>query len=201
MRSVALLLLALLLASPAWGEPRFAAQLDPQQDLVVRRTIVPSPAQPHGEVQVVRRGELVVIQILLTSRVLKRVVAAIHTKEEKRWPQGSDGHAGSLRYRDELYKAVEHSWQAFRQRDDTTDKSQLLAIEFIVGERLNLIALSLPQLDGGLGRLRVRGKQVLAVWSAPRSYVQANSAAIAADNFSLDEQQAAAWLAEVQQEP
>jgi len=189
-----LLATCLLTVSTAWGSPRFASQLTPENDLVVRRMIVPSPEQPHGEVQVIQRDGLVVVQTVLASRLLKRVAAAISAKELKRWPEGSDGYAGSLRYRDELYRAVGEAWQIFRKRQDTSDKFQYLAIEFIVGERYNLIALSLPVLDGPYGKLVVKDKRVVAVWSAPRDYVLANSAVIIADNFDQGEKQAAQWL-------
>ncbi len=190
-------LLLLLLPVPALAAPRFEAQLDPHHDRIVKRAVVPDPGQPQGEVQVIRRGALVVVQTVLASRVLKRLAAAVAAKEEKRWPAGSPGHAGSLRYRDELYQAVGQAWDAFRQRDDRAETRQFLTIEFILGARQALIALSLPKLAGVAGGLQVVDKQVLSVWSAPRDYVVRNSAAIVADNFPLDEAAAAAWLAEL----
>jgi len=190
--------MVLLLAFSAWGaESRFTAQLEPGHDRVVQRVVVPSVEQPQGEVQVVRRDELVVVQTLLASRVLKRVAGAIAAKETKSWPPGSAGHVGSLRYRDELYQAVGKAWQSFRQRTDREDLRQFLAIEFILGPRHNLVALSLPNYDGTVGSLIVKDKQLLAVWSAPRDYVRLNSAAIVADNFNLDTQAAAELLARV----
>jgi len=192
------LVLLLLAVSTAWGaEPRFAAQLDPSHDRVIERVVVPTREQPQGEVQVVRRGELVVVQTLLASRLLKRVAATIDAKEQKSWPPGSDGYAGSLRYRDELYQAVARSWQDYRQREDRSETRQRLVIEFILGPRHSLVALSLPVYTGEPGNLQVVDKQVVSVWSAPRDYVRLNSAAIVADNFNLDTQAAAKLLERV----
>jgi len=181
----------------AWAAPRFDQQLDPSRDRVVQRVVVPSREQPQGEVQIVRRGERLVVQTLLASRVLKRVAAAIAAKEERRWPPDSDGHAGSLRYREALHQAVGQAWEAFLRRTDRQESRQFLAIEFITDGRQSLVALSLPTLAGEAGGLRVEDKQVLEVWSAPRDYVVGNSASIVADNFELSEEAAAAWLEEV----
>ena len=193
MRTV-LMLLLLLLASQARGETRFAAQLEPSRDSVTQRVVVPSGEDPQGEVQVIRRGELIVVQTLLASRVLKRVAAAIATRELKRWPEGSAGYAGSLRYREELHRAVGAAWERFRLRDDHEEKRQFLAIEFIAGPRHNLVALSLPVLAGLPGDLRPSGKEIFAVWSAPRDYVLLNSVAIVADSFGMPEDDARALL-------
>ena len=194
-----LVLVALMLAGQAPAETRFAERLDPSRDELVRRAVVPSPEQPHGEVQVVRRDGLVVVQTVLASPVLRRVAAAIASKEARRWPQGSDGYAGSQRYQAELHQAAGAAWQLFRERPDRDEKRQFLTIEFILGPRQALIALSLPRISGEPGTLQVSAKNVLAVWSGPRAYVRANSAAIVADSFGLDEQQAAAWLGGLRQ--
>lgn len=189
-------LLLLLLATPAWCEPhRFAVQLDHRHDVLVRRCVVPSPAQPQGEVQVLKRGDLVVVRTLLASRTLKRVAAAIVAKEQRSWPPGSPGHAGSLHYREELHQAVETAWRVFRERPDATERRQFLAIEFITGPRHNLVALSLPQLEGEPGALYLRDQQVLAAWSGPRDYVAPNSTDIVADSFGLSADAAEELLA------
>lgn len=189
------ILLMMVLVTSAWADAqRFSAQLDAGHDILVQRVLVPAAEQPQGEVQVVRRGELMVVQTLLASRTLKRVAAAITSKEEKNWPPGSVGHVGSLRYRDELYQAVGQAWQAFRQRVDKREKRQLLAIEFILGPRHNLVALSIPRYSGKLGEMKVIGKDVLKVWRAPRDYVVLNSVEIVADSFGISTLEARAWL-------
>ena len=166
---------------------RYAEQLDWAQDQVVQRVVVPSLEQPQGEVQLIRRRGLLVVQTLLASRVLKRVVAAIDAKERSRWPEASDGHVASRRYRDELFRATEKAWEAFRQRSDRNETRQTLAIEFILGQEKSLIALSLPQIAGEYGNLSLVDKQPVKIWRASGAYVRGNILEIIKDSFQLDD--------------
>jgi hypothetical protein len=174
----------------AWADQddlaRYAVQLDESHDRVIERVVVPSSGQPQGEVQLVRRGELVVVRTLLASKVLKRAAAAIDSKEQRNWPDGRDGHLASKRYRAELFRATERAWEAFRHRTDRTEKRQMLFIEFIHGPEQALIALALPQLAGDLGELQILDKEPLKVWSAPAGYVRGNIQHIIQDSFGLD---------------
>ena len=43
----------------------------------------------------IRRGEGVVVQVLLYSKLLKRVIGAIDIKEQTLWPQEQEGHIDS----------------------------------------------------------------------------------------------------------
>lgn len=182
-------LLAMLLIGSVAGAAmtRYAAQLDASQDRLLKRSLVPSVEKPQGEVQLLQRGELIVVQTLLASRTLRQVAKAIAAKEERSWPADSAGHIGSLRYREELYQAVEKVREAFRKRENPAEKRQYLAIEFISGPRHSLIALSVPVLAGEFGTFRLVAKQVLKVWRAPRKYVMLNSRAILADSFGIDD--------------
>jgi hypothetical protein len=166
---------------------RYAEQLDWAQDQVVQRVVVPSLEQPQGEVQLIRRRGLLVVQTLLASRVLKRVVAAIDAKERSRWPEASEGHVASRRYRDELFRATEKAWEAFRQRSDSKETRQTLAIEFILGQEESLIALSLPQIVGEYGNLSLVDKHPVKIWRASRAYVRENILEIIKDSFQLDD--------------
>jgi len=166
---------------------RYAAQLDESRDRILERVVVPSAEQPQGEVQLVRRGELLVVRTLLASTVLKRVAAAIDAKEQRNWPESREGHRASKQYREELFRATELAWDAYRARSDRGEARQMLAIEFIVGPRDQaLVALSLPRLAGTSGALEVREKQPLKVWRAPAGYVRGNMLEIVMDSFDLD---------------
>lgn len=168
-------------------ESRYAGQLDWTRDVIVKRVVVPSAEQPEGEVQLIRRGDLLVVQTLLSSRILKRVVAAIDTKENRSWPEARAGYIDSLRYREELFRATEKSWEAFRKRSDRKQDRQTLAIEFILGPNQSLIALSLPQLTEQDGNLRLIDKLQLKAWRGSQDYVQANIVEIIKDSFHLDD--------------
>ncbi|MGK2904742.1 MAG: hypothetical protein ACSLFH_00115 [Desulfuromonadales bacterium] len=169
------------------AESRSAESLDWTQDLILQRVVVPSTEQPQGEVQLIQRGDLLVVQTLLSSRVLKRVAAAIDAKESRNWPEARAGHIDSLRYREELFRATEKAWEAFRQRSDHEQDRQTLAIEFIIGPKQSLIALSLPQLAEDGIYLRLVDKQPLKVWRGSEVYVQANIVEIVKDSFHLDD--------------
>ena len=169
------------------AESRYTESLDWTRDLILQRVVVPSMEQPQGEVQLIQRGDLLVVQTLLSSKVLKRVVAAIDAKESRNWPGAREGHIDSLRYREELFRATEKAWEAFRQRVDREQDRQTLAIEFILGPKQSLIALSLPQLSEDGINLRLIDKQPLKVWRGGEVYVQANVIEIVKDSFQLDD--------------
>lgn len=166
---------------------RHAEQLDWSGDRILARVIVPSIEQPQGEVQLLQRGDLLVVQTLLSSRILKRVIAAIDAKEQANWPETRDGHLDSLRYRDELFRATEKSWKAFRQRSDRSETRQTLAIEFILAAETSLIALSVPTLRGDYGHLQLIDKQPVKSWRVNGDYVRTNLFKIVEDSFRLDE--------------
>ncbi len=194
-----MLLLTFAVFSSSWaGEPRqdrFAALLETTNDQVVHRVVVPSTEQPQGEVQLIRRNNLLIARTLLASRILKRVGAAIDAKERRNWPESRDGHAASVRYRDELFRAVEQAWERFRQRTDPSETCQFLSIEFILAGDSAAIALSLPSLEGDYGRLTLLKQENIQVWKASRNYVRDNILEIVQDSFHLDETAASALLA------
>jgi len=174
-------------ASAGQDDPgRYAALLDTNRDRVVERVVVPSSEQPQGEVQLVRRGDLLVARTLLASKLLKRVAAAIDGKEQRNWPESREGFLASKQYREELFRATEQTWAAFRARADRSEARQMLAIEFILGPDQALIALAIPQLAGPYGELQLLGQQPLKAWRAPAGYVRGNILEIVMDSFGLD---------------
>ena len=94
-------------------QDRFAALLETANDQVVQRVVVPTIEQPQGEVQLIRRNDLLIARTLLASRVLKRVGAAIDAKERRNWPESRAGHVASVRYRDELFRGQRQVWRPF----------------------------------------------------------------------------------------
>jgi hypothetical protein len=179
--------LAVSLAEAA-REPaiRYAEMLDEQGDQVLHRAVVPSREKPQGEVQLIRRGKLLVVQTLLASPVLKRVAAVIDDKEQHNWPESREGYLDSRRYREELFRATEQAWNLFRQRQELAEARQFLAIEFIVGPGLDIIALSAPTITGSYGNMRLTTKRPLQVWRSTDQYVRGNIIEIIQDSFGLD---------------
>jgi len=183
-----------LLCADESRHDRFTALLETANDQVVQRIVVPSIEQPQGEVQLIRRNGLLVARTLLASRVLKRVGATIDAKERRNWPESREGHAASIRYRDELFRAVEQSWESFRQRTNPTETRQFLAIEFILGRDSAAIALSLPSLEGDYGGLSLSSQKNIRTWKSSQAYVRNNILEIVQDSFHLDELEASQLL-------
>ena len=173
------------IAAPEAGE-RYAKMLDEQGDVILQRAVVPSTEKPQGEVQLIRRGKFLVVQTLLASSVLKRVISVIDDKEQRNWPETRDGYLASRQYRDELFRASEQAWEIFRQRKNIAETRQFLAIEFIVGPDRDIIALSAPTIDGDYGNMRLTAKQLLKVWRSQDQFVRGNIIEIIQDSFGLD---------------
>ena len=180
----------LLLTFLLWCSAFPVAGYDRAAETIVQRVVVPSGDDPHGEVQLLTRGDEVVVRTLLYTPILKRVVAVIDDKEQKRWPQNSEGFVASRRYRDELFEATGKIWQSFRERINRNEKRQALAIEFIVEDDKRRIALLQPALSGNIGSLQIIATEVLARWSSRGVYVLENMIDIMQENFNLERQQA-----------
>jgi len=181
-----LAILCLCCKNEAAANQQLDALLNARHDQILERTVVPAVEKPQGEVRLIRRGPLLVVQTLLASRVLKRVVGVIDTKEQNRWPEGSDGYFDSTRYRNELFLATNKSWSLFRQREAKDELRQFLLIEFILGADQSAIALSVPQVAGMYGQMQLIGQKTLSVWQSPGNYVKENIREIIRDNFNFD---------------
>jgi hypothetical protein len=171
-----------------------AALLDIGRDVVVDRAFVPSAERPQGEVRIVRRGGHVVVQTVLYTRVLKRVVGAILDKERHNWPAGAAGHADAERYA----AALEAFRRAAAERPDQVgaevDRRVRALIEFIDAPGEPLVAIGGVTLEGTGAAVRVRARAAPAVLALSADYVRRNMALIVADAFSLKPGEAAARL-------
>lgn len=191
----AVILISCLTTPPVTAAEREGTTSAVPQEHILERVVVPTAESPQGEVQVIRRGETLIVRTLLASRVLKRVAAAIDAKEQRNWPEESDGFIASQRYRDELFLATERSWEVFRQRHDREESRQFLAIEFVCAGKSSEIVLSLPVLAGDYGHLQVLSQKLLTRWRTADSYARGNMIEIVKDSFRLDDAAAEALLA------
>ena len=168
---------------------RYAALLDPAADRIVQRAWVPSAEQPQGEVRLIARGGALVMQTALSSKVLRRVTAAIIEKEERTWPEERDGFVDSQRYRETLSKAVEAVQQESRAHP-RPDRRQQLLIEFVAAGRSTLYAIYLPELNEGAEGLEIAARKLLFIKAASPLYVRGNLVEIAMDSFHLERAEA-----------
>jgi hypothetical protein len=184
-RAYATAVLALLAGARAMAGPAALPPLDAATDRVVTRTLVPDTTRRQGEVRLVTRGDATVVQTLLATRVLRRVVAEIRKKEERNWPAGSDGHDDMVRYVDALAAAADEIEAAAGDED----RRRHLLIEFVAGADRGGIVIGEFQGDEMDGALRPTGARPIATLPVRRDYLLRNMRLILADAFHLDEAQ------------
>jgi hypothetical protein len=181
--SVAAVLAVVLWAVAARGadappSPLFATA----GESVVAATPVPSPDRRVGEVRLLRRGAAAVVQTVLDTALLRRVVAEIRKKEEPNWPVGRPGHDDSLRYLAALDQVADQI-RARRPTDPRRTRRRLhLLIEFALAEKDAAVSISGWRIDDG----HVARIDPIVVLQPSRAYVAANMRLIAADSFQAD---------------
>jgi hypothetical protein len=159
-----------------------AALLDPASDRVVARTVVPDEVRKVGEVRLVTRGDATVVQTLLSTKVLGRVVAEIRKKEEANWPPDAAGHADMRRY----VEAVAAAAADLRARGGEGGERRLrLLIEFVASETATGVVLAEFAGDEKDGRIEPRSRRRVAVLVLGRAYVFPNMRFILADSFHV----------------
>lgn len=159
-----------------------AALLDPTSDRVVARTVVPDEVRKVGEVRLVSRGNATVVQTLLSTKVLGRVVAEIRKKEEGNWPPDAAGHADMRRYVEGLAAAAAE----LRTRGGEGGERRLrLLIEFVASETAAGVVFAEFEGDEKDGRIEPRSRRPIAVLVLGRAYVFPNMRFILADSFHV----------------
>jgi hypothetical protein len=177
----------------AGGAAERTALLDTGRDEVVRRVAVPSADRRHGEVRIVRRGPHVVVQTLLYSKVLPRVIGEIAGKEARNWPAGKAGHEDALRYVESLRRARDEAPPASAE-----DRRRKLRIEFVDGAPAPFVAITGVEIEEQGGALRIAGtREPTTVLDLSATYVRANMRLIVADAFDVSPGEAEALLAVV----
>jgi hypothetical protein len=159
----ALLAVAVAVASP---DP---ALLDRAHDELLRSAFIPSAHNVHGELRILRRGDGLCAQTLLYTPMLRRATGRIRVKETRAWPAGLPGHADSLAYLAALEQATTRVLEAQRGGG-----LQTMAIEFVVGSRGALFAISELEIEGaGTGQpVSIRSLRPIVVREAAPSYVR-----------------------------
>lgn len=102
-----------------------------RQDLPVRWTAIPRTPPHVGTLRLLKRENAVVLQTDLETTVLRRVLAAIKEREERRWPAGKPGHDDMRRYLAQLEEAVAQVEERVAARPAEQDRKRRLQIEFI----------------------------------------------------------------------
>ena len=146
--------------SVAWGSTN---------DVLIQRAFIPSANNRHGEVRLVRRGDVHVVQTLLYSVALKRGLNAIRSKESQAWPAGADYHADSQVYLALMEKAEEIVFAKPPSEDDPRRK---LLIEFIDGGDRAYVALFSPRIEGTGDNVGIVAADLLGAEPVSPEYVR-----------------------------
>ena len=165
--------------------------LDTAGDIIVARTLVPSAERPQGEVRIIRRGGRPVVQTLLSTKLLKRVTAAIVEKERRGWPEGAAGHEDSVRY---LAALEDFQKMTLARRDAAAtgaDRRVQALIEFVDARDGPFVAIGEATIEGTARDMRLVGRKSPVILTLSAEYVLRNMKLIVADSFHLTVQQAA----------
>jgi hypothetical protein len=164
---------------------RSPAPLEAAADEVLARSYVPSPERRVGEVRLIRRGDANVVQTLLYTKVLRRVVAEIRAKELDNWPEGP-GHADALRYVEALSAVQKQIWGRLLATEPARDRRQKLWIEFVLTPAASRASIGAFEMDETDAELLVVRREPLALLELSRDYVLRNMRLIAADAFHVE---------------
>ncbi|HBG05490.1 MAG: hypothetical protein A2075_21050 [Geobacteraceae bacterium GWC2_58_44] len=179
-------MLVLLMICLLLPELSLAAQGD--REVLIRRAPVPADPPYQGEVRLLRRDSAQVVQTLLNSKVMNRVVAAIQEKELKEWPQDREGSADSRRYTEELVLAhrIVRERAKERQKGGDRERHLQLMIEFVLEAERGYLALYAPTLTQEGDHLVLQKRELLKKLPLSRNYLQKNMQVIIQDSFQLE---------------
>ncbi len=187
MRVVRLLPLLLLV----WGSAaraqdvapaRLAPWLDAAADQIMESTFVPSAARKVGEVRILRRGEATVVETLLYTKVLARVVGEIRKKELVHWPDNLD----AAHYLEALTRVQKQIWSRRPMNQRHPDRRQKLWIDFVVAPDAAFVAIGAYEMDETRGEIRVTQRELIELLEPSPEYVRRNLRLITADAFHVD---------------
>jgi hypothetical protein len=185
MRLLPALLASLLVVAVADAAPAPAVPTDAAADRVVKRTDVPDATRKVGEVRLVQRGDAIVVQTLLATKVMSRVLAEIRKKETGNWPADRPGHEDMERY----LAAIDEKAEALRGARDAGDGDRRvrLAIELVATKDAEGLVLATFAGDERSGFLAPTDRRVLETVALGRSYVVRNMRLILSDAFHVPE--------------
>jgi hypothetical protein len=177
--------LVLVVAGALAADPLAPALLDAGADKVAARVAVPDEARKVGEVRIVTRGRATVVQTLLATKTLTRVIGEIRKKEEANWPPGTGGREDMERYLAALYRAE----SALLARRDATagDRTIRLLIEFVATPDTAGLVVGEFTGDEIDGRLAPAERRVMEALPLSKTYAFRNMRLILADSFGLPE--------------
>lgn len=171
-----------------------APLLDRSGDRIVERADITSRGGEHGEVRLVDRGSARVVQTLLYTKLLRRVVGEIRNRESANWPADRDGHDASVLYLEALERAERSVPRPpTGHRGAAAERRRPLLIEFAASRSDQAVLLLGPRLEESDGKLTVVDASLIESLDLPRDFVLRDMRLIAEEHFG-ESGEALAWL-------
>lgn len=162
------------------------ALLDAAADRVEAKIVIPEPARKVGEVRLVSRGEAVVVQTLLSTKLLSRVTGEIRKKEEANWPPGAAGAEDAAEYLAAL-DAVRETVERRSPGVDWADRRRRLLVEYVADANGAAVLFGTFSTASGTTELTPVSREILRTLTPSRAYVLRNMRLILADSFKVPE--------------
>jgi hypothetical protein len=170
-------------ASPSAAAP---ALLDAAADRLQAKVVIPEPARKVGEVRLLSRAGAVVVQTLLSTKLLARVIGEIRKKEEANWPAAAAGRDDAVAYLEAL-EAVRAAVERRSPAVDWADRRRRLLIEFVADAAGQAVLLGTFTTASGTTDLTPASREVLGTLTPSRAYVLRNMRLILSDSFKIPE--------------
>jgi hypothetical protein len=172
------------------AEPEAAAESS--RDQILERADIRSRGRFHGEVRLVARGEARVVQTLLYSKILRKVIARIREKESESWPVTRAGHEDSRTYVAALESAAQEVGQAGSAKGG--DRRRKLLIEFWASRSEAGVAFREPRVEKVDDELTITDTREMNALPLSREYVTRSMLLIASEHFPMAEAELGALL-------
>lgn len=174
---------ALVAAFPRVAAADPAALDQASSDRVLASTVVPDPVRKVGDVRLLARGDAVVVQTLLSTKLLERVIGEIRVKETANWPDDPASVATYVAALEDVARSLARS----AAEAPWSDRRQRLLIEFAADADDHAVFVGTFDRSKDGSDPQIRGRQVRARPSLGRPYVLRNIRLILADSFNLPE--------------
>ncbi len=156
-------------------------------EVVLQDCTVEAGGSPIGSVRLLRRDpNLVVVQTLLQTVLMKRVVAEIRKKEEANWPDGSTAAESARRYVAALEAAQQQLWRQRARGTRGPNPPLRLGIEFVATPISTWVEVATFEAQGEPPRWTVESWAVLERLVLDPGYIRRNLALILADACKLE---------------
>jgi len=156
---------------------------DASADKVLATAEIPDSTRKVGEVRLLARGNAVVVQTLLSTKLLSRVIAEIRKKEESNWPPDD---ASVVSYA----AALDAARQTVEKRDPGAawdDRRRRMLIEFAADSGNAVVIVGTFRFAKDGSDTTPHDREVFSALALPRAYVLRNMRLILADSFKVAE--------------